>query len=172
MALLRIRRHPDPILRGRSREVKTIGPSIKKLINDMIETMWSAPGIGLAAPQVGRKLRIIVVDLSVGANPVGLFVLINPRIVASGGRQEAAEGCLSLPRLSVNVARAAWIKVKAEQGSDANLVLKADGLLARAIQHEIDHLDGLLILDRASPSEAYHQASLSDEPLSARDNRR
>jgi peptide deformylase len=121
---------------------------VSSLIADMIDTMHAAPGIGLAAPQVGEALRVVVLDLSVGARPDDLLVLINPEWVSREGMQLEEESCLSLPGLSATVARPARVVVRGQDRGGQTIEVAGDGLLARALQHEIDHLDGLLFIDR------------------------
>lgn len=151
MSLLQILSYPDPILKKKSAPVERIDKGIEKLLDDMIETMYKAPGVGLAAPQVGVNLRVIVVDVSVRQEDTpGLIQLINPEIISSGGRQVEEEGCLSIPGFSSEVRRKANVKV---QGLDRNgklIEIEGSGLLARAFQHEIDHIDGILYIDRLS----------------------
>lgn len=144
MAVLPIVKIGDPILETRAQEVPRITKKITKLVEDMIETMYEANGAGLAAPQVGVNKRIIVVDL--GEGPV---CLINPVVQSAQGEEIDVEGCLSIPERWVYVKRAAEIEVTGlnEKGKPARV--KAEGFLARALQHEIDHLDGILILDRS-----------------------
>ena len=122
--------------------------SVERLIADMIDTMYAAPGVGLAAPQVGVALRVAVIDLSVGKRGGELFTLVNPEFVEREGMQLEDEGCLSLPGFSATVARPSRAVVKALDRHGKERVIEGTGLLARALQHEIDHLDGLLFLDR------------------------
>lgn len=144
MAVLTVRRYGDPILRRKAAPVTEITPEIKTLIADMVETMYQEVGIGIAAPQVGFSLRIIIVDDGEGnARP-----LLNPAITAQGGRVVAEEGCLSIPGIFAPVERTEWVEVEALDGEGAPLRFRAQGLHARVIQHEIDHLDGLLFIDR------------------------
>ena len=118
------------------------------LINDMIETMYAAPGVGLAAPQVGVPLRIFVVDVSVGRDPGGLIVMINPEFVERDGVQLEEEGCLSVPGFNATVARPTRVVIKGLDRAGHEREIDATGLLARAFQHEMDHLDGTLFVDR------------------------
>ncbi len=151
MAVLPILHYPDDRLRRASKPVGTITDETQALIDDMIETMYAAPGVGLAAPQVGVSQQIMVVDISVGKDPEALYVMINPRIVKKEGEIKEEEGCLSVPEFSEGVPRAASLEVRylTREGREQTLV--ADGLLAKAIQHEVDHLNGRLFLDRLSP---------------------
>src|SRR5439155_15630597 len=121
---------------------------IQQLVDDLIQTMYAAPGIGLAAPQVGVPLRIFVVDLSVGRNPADLMTFINPEFVERDGMQLEEEGCLSVPGFNATVARPARAVVKGLDRDGHERSVEGIDLLARAFQHEMDHLDGLLFLDR------------------------
>jgi len=141
-------RYGDRILTEPAREVDEVTPDVVALVNDMIETMYAAPGIGLAAPQVGMGLRIFVVDLSVGRDPNGLLAFINPVFVERDGVQLEEEGCLSLPGFNATVVRPARAVVKGLDRSGAERQVEGKGLLARAFQHEMDHLDGRLFVDR------------------------
>jgi peptide deformylase len=123
-------------------------PEIDRLITDMVETMYAAPGIGLAAPQVGVPLRIFVIDLSVGRDPKGLIVMINPEFVERDGMQLEEEGCLSVPGFNATVVRPERAVVKGLDREGNPQQIEGEGLLARAFQHEIDHLDGMLFVDR------------------------
>ena len=145
MALRQIRYETDELLRKTSREVKEITPSIVTLIDDMIETMESREGVGLAAPQVGILRRIITVDVEEGKNPIAL---INPEILESSGTQTNSEACLSLPKRSGKVIRPSKIKVKYTNRDGEETVLDAKDLLAVAICHEVDHLNGILYIDK------------------------
>ena len=144
MAVLPIVKIGDPILETRAQEVPRITKKITKLVEDMIETMYEANGAGLAAPQVGVNKRIIVVDL--GEGPV---CLINPVVQSAQEEEIDVEGCLSIPERWVYVKRAAEIEVTGLNEKGKPVRVKAEGFLARALQHEIDHLDGILILDRS-----------------------
>lgn len=138
----------DSILTDPARPVAAITPEIETLVDDMIETMYAAPGIGLAAPQVGVSLRIFVVDLSVGRDPAGLSVMINPEFVEREGMQLEEEGCLSVPGFTATVARPKRVVVKGWDRHGDEHQLEGTGLLARALQHEMDHLQSCLFLDR------------------------
>ncbi|HJU44318.1 MAG TPA: peptide deformylase [Vicinamibacterales bacterium] len=138
----------ESILSEPARPVDVITPAIEKLIDDMIETMYAAPGIGLAAPQVGSALRIFVLDLSVGRDPAGLHVMINPEFVERDGMQLEEEGCLSLPGFTATVARPQRVIVKGLNRHGDEHQLEGTGLMARALQHEVDHLNGCLFVDR------------------------
>lgn len=138
----------DSILAEPTRPVEAITPEIEKLIDDMVETMYAAPGIGLAAPQVGVSLRIFVVDLSVGRDPSALSVMINPEFVEREGMQLEEEGCLSVPGFTATVARPKRVVVKGLDRHGDEHRLEGTGLLARALQHEMDHLQSCLFVDR------------------------
>jgi len=146
MAVLPIVQVPDPVLRKKAQPVERVTKRVQKLIRDMADTMYAANGAGLAAPQVGVSERIIVVDAG-----DGLVALVNPRIIAAEGSEVDIEGCLSIPKVSVYVERAARVEVEGWDERGRTVRIKADGLLARALQHEIDHLDGILITDKGSP---------------------
>jgi peptide deformylase len=128
--------------------VQEITADIHQLIDDMIQTMYAAPGVGLAAPQIGVSLRIFVVDISVGRNPADLMTFVNPQFVEREGMQLEEEGCLSLPGFNATVARPARAVVKGLDRDGAEQVVEGTGLLARAFQHEMDHLDGQVFVDR------------------------
>ncbi len=148
MAIRKIRIDEDPVLRKKAREIRNVDDSIKKLIDDMIETMYDAPGVGLAAPQVGISKRLVIVDVGDGQ---GLQVFINPRIVKTEGPiEEGCEGCLSVPGIYGDVKRAFKVTVKALNRKGKGITLEATGFRARAIQHEIDHLEGILFIDIAT----------------------
>ena len=148
MALLTILHYPDERLRTRAQPVTTVDATIQKLIDDMFETMYAAPGIGLAATQVNVHLRILVMDISEQRNQPLIF--INPEILENQGTQEYEEGCLSVPGFYESVERSASIRVRALGRDGKSFELAAEGLLAVCIQHEIDHLDGKLFVDYLS----------------------
>jgi peptide deformylase len=135
------------LLHRPSQRVDEITPELHKLIDDMIETMYAAPGVGLAAPQVGVALRLFVVDVSVGRNPKDLMVFVNPEFVERDGMQLEEEGCLSVPGFTATVARPARVLLRGQDRTGAEREVEATGLLARAFQHEMDHLDGRLFVD-------------------------
>ncbi len=151
MAVLEIKKYPDPVLRNKSEEVKDLNGSMQKLIDDMIETMHEAPGIGLAAPQVGESLRLIVVDISQKEGGHPLIVLVNPEIVEAEGRIDSEEGCLSVPNYYSTIKRHGKVLVKGLDRDGNPVEIEAEGLLARVLQHEIDHLNGVLFIDHLSP---------------------
>jgi peptide deformylase len=151
MAIREIVKYGHPVLHAPSTRVEEIDPSILSLLDDMVDTMYAAPGIGLAAPQVAVPLRVIVIDLSVGETPGQLIKLINPEIVEREGEQRYEEGCLSIPHAAGTPARPARVRVRGLDPSGEERVYTATELLARAFCHEIDHVDGLLFVDRLSP---------------------
>ena len=146
MAVLPIRQLGDPVLRQKARLVERITRRHRKLIEDMRETMYDAPGVGLAANQVGVLERIIVVD----PGDDQFMALINPEIVASEGSEVDVEGCLSIPGVTGYVERAYRVRVAALNERGRPVTVEAEGFLARILQHEVDHLDGVLFIDRAS----------------------
>jgi peptide deformylase len=148
MALLPILHYPDPRLREPGKPVAAVTPEIAKLVEDMAETMYDAPGVGLAATQVGVALRIFVIDIADEGEPSELKVFINPEILEKDGVQTWTEGCLSFPGVSEDIKRAETVKVRALDAKGQPFELEADGLLAVAIQHENDHLDGVLMVDK------------------------
>ena len=149
MAKLEIKIYPDSVLRKKARPVEKIGIDEQKLAYDMIETMRFAKGVGLAAPQIGVSKRIIVIEDAEGDNKV-VLTLINPKITQKKGKVKFCEGCLSLPGISSDVVRPESITVEAQNLDGDMLKINAEGLLARIIQHEIDHLDGIVFIDRIS----------------------
>lgn len=148
MAVLRVRRYGDPVLRRRAEPVREVTPEIRALVADMIDTMYDEVGIGLAAPQIGVSLRIIVVADDAGRT---VRALMNPVIVEQGGSVTAEEGCLSIPGIFAPVTRAAWVNVEASDLDGRPVRIEARQLLARVFQHELDHLDGILFIDRLEP---------------------
>ena len=143
-----ILKYGDSLLHDRAQVVDAVTADIDRLIDDMIETMYAAPGVGLAAPQVGVPLRIFVVDVSVGRDPAGLHVMINPEFVERDGMQLEEEGCLSVPGFNATVVRPSRAVLKGLDRQGEAQQLEGSGLLARAFQHEMDHLDGTLFVDR------------------------
>jgi peptide deformylase len=143
-----ILRYGDRLLHGRAANVVTFDDDLQRLIDDMIETMYAAPGVGLAATQVGVPLRLFVVDLSVGRDPKGLIVMVNPEFVSRDGMQLEEEGCLSVPGFNATVLRPARATVRGLDRHGNEQTVEGTALLARAFQHEMDHLDGLLFVDR------------------------
>lgn len=151
MAILPILKYPDPRLEQPCEPVERFDEELRGLARDMIETMHAAPGIGLAAPQVGRSERLTVVDLSVAEEPDQLLVLVNPRVVEEEGAESEEEGCLSFPDLMLIVPRPTRIVVEYRDLEGGAQRLEAEDLLARCVHHEIDHLDGVLFIHRVSP---------------------
>jgi peptide deformylase len=154
MAVLPIRLFPDPVLKERSVPVEGVTAEVSALVGDLVETMRSSPGgVGISAPQVGELRRIVAVDVSAhrrGGQEQnhGLLVLVNPEILAMGGKQIVREGCMSIPDYTANVQRAQWVLVDALDGNGNRRIIESLGFEAVAIQHEMDHLDGILFLDR------------------------
>ena len=159
MGILPIRIAGDPVLREKAKKVRKIDDSVQKLIDDMVDTMRSAPGVGLAAPQVGQSLRVVVIETP----DDGLIALINPEVVKSSGERRLMEGCLSVPGYQAEVTRSRQVTVKALNREGKEIRIKAkDNLLAQALEHEIDHINGILYIDYlASPDDL---VSLSDAP--------
>ncbi|MFL6232880.1 MAG: peptide deformylase [Thermoanaerobaculia bacterium] len=147
MAILPIRIYPDPVLRAKCRTVETFDDRLRRLAANMVDTMHAAPGVGLAAPQVGVDLRLAVVDVSVGEDPAALRVLVNPEILHRQGMETDTEGCLSLPGITDKVDRPLAITLRAQDLTGKPFELEAEEYLARAICHEVDHLDGILFTD-------------------------
>lgn len=146
MADIEIVLHPSPVLRQKAKPVRKIGPNLKKLLDDMAQAMYEAHGVGLAGNQVGVLKRVIVVDVG-----EGLLQLINPEIVQMGPeREEAVEGCLSIPGLQGDVPRATKLRLRATLPDGRVAWWDAEGMFARCVQHEVDHLNGVLFLDRAT----------------------
>ena len=144
MAVRKIRVLPDPVLRQKAKKVTKIDKSIQRLVDDMIETMRSVSGVGLAAPQVGVPLKVAVIEIP-GDEVV---VLVNPEIVKREGERIIGEACLSVPGYQGEIKRSVWVKVKAQDGLGRKIRLKGEELLAQALEHEIDHLNGVLYVDR------------------------
>ncbi|MGM0599004.1 MAG: peptide deformylase [Candidatus Rifleibacteriota bacterium] len=141
----RVLHYGESPLRKESEEISEINEEIEKLVEDMFETMYDSNGVGLAAPQVGKNIRLCVIDT--GDDPL---IFINPEIIKKSGKEVDDEGCLSLPGLSEKVARATTVVARATDIDGSEFEIEAEGLLARAIQHELDHLDGVLFIDRIS----------------------
>ena len=148
MAVLNVRRYGDPVLRRRANPVDAVTAEIRRLAGDMVDTMYDEVGIGLAAPQVGVSVRLMVVGDEEGR---GAQVLVNPAITAQGGTVTAEEGCLSLPGIFAQVTRSEWVTLQAQDLEGRPVAITARGLRARVFQHEIDHLDGVLFIDRLEP---------------------
>ncbi|MQA29922.1 MAG: peptide deformylase [Luteitalea sp.] len=143
-----ILKYGDAVLHNAAAAVDAMTPEVERLVSDMIDTMYAAPGIGLAATQVGAALRVFVVDVSIGRDPQGLIVMINPEFVERDGMQLEEEGCLSVPGFNATVVRPQRAVIRGLDRTGAERQVEGTGLLARAFQHEMDHLDGTLFVDR------------------------
>jgi peptide deformylase len=146
--------YPDPFLARKAAPVDAVDDRIRTLVRDMFETMYAAEGIGLAAPQVGVGKRVIVLDVSPVDDKIVPVAVINPEILLRKGTAAAVEGCLSIPGVQGEVVRAETVEVRGLDEQGKPLRIRADGILSRALQHEIDHLDGILFIDRISSSAA------------------
>lgn len=142
--------YPDPVLVTPTRPVAAINDDVQRLVRDMVDTMYAAPGIGLAANQVGEPLRICILDPSGGEEPNGLRVLINPQVLHTEGRQVAEEGCLSFPDITLEIERPYHARVEALNLEGRQFMVDGEGLLARVMLHEIEHLDGKVFLQNVS----------------------
>ena len=151
MTIREVVKYGNPVLHSPSAPVKTIDGETARLVDDMVATMYAAPGIGLAAPQIGVPLRVIVIDLSVGEDKGQLIKLVNPEFVEKEGEQRQEEGCLSVPGYAGSPVRPARVTVRGLDLDGRERIYDATELLARAFCHEIDHIDGLLFVDRLSP---------------------
>ena len=143
-------KYPDPVLAKMCAPITVFDDALRTLVAEMFESMYVAQGIGLAAPQIAIPQRLTVIDVSFKKNPKDKLVLINPEVVAREGKQVEEEGCLSLPDIREKVQRVAWVKVKAQNEHGKWFEVEGEELLARALLHEIDHLDGVLFIDRIS----------------------
>jgi peptide deformylase len=143
--------YPDKRLRERGKRVEAVTPEIQQLVDDMAETMYAAPGVGLAATQIGECLQLFIVDVAEENAPSELRVFINPEIIERDGELSWQEGCLSFPGVQEEVDRAAHVRVRAQDRNGKWFELEAEGLLAVAIQHEYDHLQGVLMIDHMGP---------------------
>jgi len=151
MALLEIKTYPEKVLKQKASPVVDIDGKLQRLIDDIVETMYAAPGIGLAAPQVGISKQLMVIDVSLREEERRpLIVLINPQITHSEGQMESEEGCLSLPGYITQIKRSERIEVCGLDRTGKQVKIEGEGLLSRALQHEIDHLNGTLLIDRIS----------------------
>lgn len=150
MAIRPLVLYPDPILLRPTNPVEVVDDSIRELVRDMTETMYDAPGVGLAANQVGVGLRVCVVDITAGEEPGNLKVFINPRVIESSGSQVGEEGCLSFPEITLMVERPFEVKVESLDLEGNKIVVEADDFLARAMLHEFEHLDGYVFLRNVS----------------------
>ena len=151
MALRKIIEYPEPLLRLKARKVETFDDELNVLIKDMAETMFDAPGVGLAAPQVAESIRLIVVDTTQSEEEQQYVALINPEIVEHEGNQMDEEGCLSVPELTAQVKRFKKIRVRYQSADGTELELTTDNRFAVILQHEIDHLNGVLFIDHLTP---------------------
>ena len=156
MSLLHVRAVPDPILRQKAKRVRTVDGSVRRLVENMVETMYSAGGVGLAANQVGVLQRVVVIQLPEEDEP---RVFINPEVVRRDGNREVEEGCLSIPGYRGLVNRSVTVRVKGLDFNGKQIRVKADELLAQALEHEVDHLDGILYIDRLKDSDSLWKLS-------------
>ena len=160
MAVRPIVRADDPVLRKKAKKVKRFGQALQNLIEDMLETMHAVHGLGLAAPQIGVSQQVIVIQLPENEeDPQSgkLYVLCNPKIVRTAGEEESEEGCLSVPGFVGDVRRAGVVTVKGLDRHGKKIRIKAEGLLARAFQHEVDHVNGVLYIDRVDSPDKIHR---------------
>jgi len=148
MSLKDILIYPEKRLRKKSQTVEKINKKIQKLLDDLADTMYNAPGVGLAAPQIGENVRVLVVDISTKEEEKSLMELINPAITDSSGTQKSEEGCLSVPGYYGNITRKKKITVEAVNRDGEKFKIEAEDILARVLQHEIDHLDGILFFEK------------------------
>ena len=148
--ILKIVKYPEPVLSQPGEPVTEFDAELKKLVDDMFETMYASQGIGLAAPQVAVAKRVTVVDLSMGKDPAQKLVLVNPEVIFREGKQYEEEGCLSFPEIREKVQRAAKVRIRAQDLKGKWFEMDGEELLSRAFQHEIDHLDGMLFIFRMS----------------------
>ena len=148
--ILKIIKYPEPVLSQPGEPVTEFNAELRKLVADMFETTYASQGIGLAAPQVGVSKRLAVVDVSMGKDPKDKLVLVNPEIIFSAGRQYEEEGCLSFPEIREKVTRHAKLRIRAQNEHGKWFEKDADDLLSRCLQHEIDHVDGMLFIFRMS----------------------
>ena len=151
MAVLQIIKFGNPVLIKNAEEIKTIDDNIEELARNMTATMYAAPGIGLAAPQVNVSKRLITIDLSIGEDKQDLIIMANPELIDQEGEDTLEEGCLSLPEISEKITRPLRVVVKGMDLKGKEKIIEAEGLLARVFCHEIDHINGKLIIDRLSP---------------------
>ena len=161
MTVVPIRIFPDPVLRQKSKRVRTFDGSIKRLISNMLETMHAAPGVGLAAPQVGIPLRVIVIGIPEEED----IALINPQIVRRTGERLVTEGCLSIPGYIGEIKRAESVTARGRDRNGKDLRIKTGGLLAQALEHEIDHLNGVLYIDHLESLDSLQKIELEEARL-------
>ena len=150
MAVLEILKYPNPNLKKKSQPVEKIDPSLRQLVQNLVETLYAAPGVGLAAPQVGYLLRLVVIDVTPVNQPKNLMVLINPEIISSEGECTWEEGCLSVPDFNEEVKRKKKVVVRCQNLEGETVEVEGNDLLSIVLQHEIDHLDGILFVDHLS----------------------
>jgi len=153
MAIRTMRHLPDPVLRQKTKRVSAIDSSIQRLIDDMVETMHQANGVGLAAPQVGVSLRVVVIQMP-GEEPIAI---VNPKMVKRAGEREVTEGCLSVPGYAGEIKRSISVTVKGQNRQGGAIRLKATGLMAEALEHELDHLNGILYIDHLESQDKLHK---------------
>ncbi len=149
--ILKIVKYPEAVLEQPGEPVTEFDDELRRFVADLFETMYASQGIGLAAQQVGVAKRVTVIDLSLGKNPAEKLVLVNPEVIERAGKQYEEEGCLSFPEIREKVARAAKVRIRAQDENGKWFEMDGEELLARAFQHEIDHLDGILFIFRMSP---------------------
>jgi peptide deformylase len=149
--MLKIFKYGAPELRTVSKPISVFNGELEEIVKNMFETMYGSPGIGLAAAQVGINIQLVTIDLTVGEDESKKLVVCNPKIVSSEGTQRGDEGCLSIPDFSESITRPKRIVVQAKNQNGADITIEADGLLARCLSHEIDHLNGVLFVDHLSP---------------------
>jgi len=161
----------EPVLRQKAKKVTSFGPSVEALVEDMVDTMYEADGLGLAAPQIGVPLRVIVIEVPAELDendneiqPSERYVFCNPEIVKAEGEEEDEEGCLSVPDYVGSIKRATSVTVKGQDAKGRRIRAKAEGLLARAFQHETDHLDGILLLDRVESPDKLRRIRPKEKP--------
>lgn len=170
MAILKILKVPDPFLKKKVKEVEKITEDVLKILDDMAETMYYSNGIGLAASQVGLDMRLVTIDISTEERKSELIKMINPEIIAQEGEFVMEEGCLSVPEIRDEVKRAKYVKFRYLDEKGKEVIKEDEGLLARVVQHEIDHLDGIVFLDRLSPlKKAIYYRRLKKEAKRRRD---
>jgi peptide deformylase len=155
MAILPIRHWPDEVLRRKAEPVDPVDAGTRRILSDMAETMYAANGVGLAGPQVGLSLRVVTIDVPGDEESDkpgrGLLYLVNPRLLSREGACKGTEGCLSFPGLEIEVKRSARVRLAYQDGDGVERTLDVDGLLAVCVQHELDHLDGIVFTDRLGP---------------------
>jgi peptide deformylase len=149
--ILPILKYGAPQLREVSKPVDVFAPDLEEIAQNMVETMYGSPGIGLAAPQIGINIRLVAIDLTVGEDESGRIILCNPEVVSAEGEQKSDEGCLSIPEFSETVTRPLKLSVRGQNLHGDKVKYEAEGLLARCFSHEIDHLNGILFIDHLSP---------------------